>query len=190
MNRILGGGLALGLATVGSIALAAPSLAEDDGLLEGQLSAEVVAPGATITASSVEPCTVEEGVPDTIYWAMGSYEEDGPRVTGSGPLDEAGHWEIEFTAPEDTGEFVVVAVCGEDLFGGGEVVDIEAADIPAEVIDEGGDDLPEIPGDDEELFEIYELFFTVEDGTTDTTVPAPVVAPVATPVVAQPSFTG
>lgn len=194
MRRKLGGGLALGVAVVGSIALATPVLAGVAEIvpLEGALSAEVVAPGTTVTASSVEPCTIHEGEPTELSWAMGSYDEAEPRVTGVAPLDADGHWLADFTAPDDTGEFVFFAVCGDDVGDGDQIGDV--SELPAEVIEEGKAPLVAAGTSSEQgPLEYYELWFTVEEETTTTTAPpldtVPVATP-ATPVVAEPTFTG
>jgi hypothetical protein len=186
MKRILRGGLAFGLATIGSVALAAPSLAapaEPAGWeqLEGELSAVVVGPGEGITAASVDPCPVGE----MIHWYMGREEEEGPRVDDLAPVDGDGHWSVDFTAPEDLGDFVFIAVCGDEV--------PEPADDALIEVQEGPDiDLKDTEGDDEEPpVYFYELPFTVaEPGTPTTTVPIDATAPPAVAVVAQPDFTG
>lgn len=186
MKRILGGGLAFGLAAIGSVALAAPTLAEPPGLtgweqLEGELSADVVAPGEAITASSVDACPVGE----EIHWYMGRYEEEGPRADDLAPLDEDGHWSADFTAPEDLGDFVFIALCGDDF---GEPTDDVVIDV------QEGPDIDLKDGDvqnEEPRGYYYEMPFTVaEPETPPTTVPIDTTASPAVPVVAEPDFTG
>lgn len=178
MNRILGGGLAFGLAAIGSVALAVPSGADEHipgGLqIEGALSADLVAPGDTITASSVDPCGMGA---DTLLWAV--VDEVEPLLTGEMPLGEDGEWELDFAAPDEVGEYAFMAVCESDYDA---VDDVVALDLV-------GDDLKD-SDEGEHRFEYYDLPFAVAEETTTTTVPIDTTAPPAVAVVGEPDFTG
>ncbi|HEX6310520.1 MAG TPA: hypothetical protein VF152_02735, partial [Acidimicrobiia bacterium] len=181
MKRLLGGGLVFGLAAFGSIALAAPSSAQEPLIpggveLQGELiPGDVVAPGDEVTAISIDSCTLAEGAGE-LYWAMGSLDEEEPRDEGVTELDEVGGWEVTFTAPEEPGEFAFIGVCLPEGVESEEPLDVTrlAEEVPEEEI----------------VVEYYLLPFTVE-GTTPTTTPpaerpeAPE-APPATPVEAEP----
>lgn len=194
MKRLLGGGLVFGLAAFGSIALAGPSTAEEppipDGVeLRGELlPGDFVTPGSEVTATSVDGCTLGEGAGE-LYWAMGSYDEEAPRDEGVTELDEAGGWEVAFTAPDEEGDYVFLGACMPDGVKPEEPLGVTrlADEVPKEEFE----------------YEYYDLPFTVlleagrdtvEATTTTTTPPVdqPVApeAPPATPVKAEPSFTG
>jgi hypothetical protein len=195
MKRLLGGGVALGLAAVASVTIAGPSLAQappepEFVQLEGMLSTDVAAPGEQITASSVDPCTVSEEGPGELFWLIFAVDEDMPRSEDVGPVDDEGHWEVTFGAPDDAGEFVFFGVC---IPAGLEPPpEEELEQLPA---DEAalGEALTDDGGEEPEVIEVYELPFTVEAPPTTappTTTPAHPVAPPAVPVPAQPTFTG
>jgi hypothetical protein len=195
MKRLLGGGLAFGLAVMGSVAVAGPSLAQappepEFVQLEGALSTEVAAPGEEITASSVDPCTVSEDGPGELFWLVAAFDEELPRLEDTAPLAEDGSWQVTFGSPEDAGEFVFFAAC---LPPGLEPPSEEELDqLPVDEL-ELGEALAEDGGEEPVVIEFYELPFTVEGPTPTTpptTAPGEPVAPPATPVPAQPTFTG
>src|SRR5262245_53930682 len=190
MKRLLGGGLALGLAAVGSVAIAGPSLAQappepEFVQLEGALSTDVAAPGQEITASSVDPCTVSEAGPGELFWLVFAVAEDLPRSEDEAPVGDDGHWEVTFSAPQDAGEVVCVAVgvpAGEEPPPEAQVEHLAADGVALSQAPTGDG------GEEPEVIEIYELPFTVQ--APPTTTPGQPVAPPATPVSGQPNFTG
>lgn len=194
MKRLLGGGLAVGFAAIGSVAVAGPSLAQapepEFVQLEGVLSTDVAAPSEEITASSVDPCTVSEEGPGELFWLVFAADEELPRVEDVAPLADDGSWQVTFTAPEDAGQFVFVGVC---IPAGVELPPEEELDqLPADEL-ALGQSLTETGGEEPEIIEIYELPFVVEGPTTTpppTTAPGAQTAPPARPVPAQPTFTG
>ena len=194
-KRGLAGAGALGLTCAVSLALAGPSWAGDGQPVEIQLDADVtptvVAPGGTVTVSSVDPCPAGTSGPPFYFFEKvddPSLGDEGPNI----PLEEDGSWTVTFTAPtEDTfigddsplGEYVFGTECQppEECF------DLEPETLAARTSE------PEI--DCSTYF--YEETFTVEEPTTpSTTVPSstpesPVVPPPpATPIVRPPDQTG
>jgi hypothetical protein len=170
MNRLLGGGLALGLAAVASIALATPGLAEPPfgppyTPIDGQLSTDVVAPGGTITASSLEPCSTGPGV---LHWAVYN-ERVGTISSGDVPIGEDGAWTLDFAAPTEPGEHRFLAMCPP--FPGGPPATEPTTTTTAPVDPAAGIVLSQYGA------EYYYLTFVVT-------------APPASPVVARPTFTG
>lgn len=166
MNRLLGGGLALGLAAVASIALASPGLAEPPfgppyTPIDGQLSTDVVAPGGTVTAASLDPCSTGPGV---LHWSVYN-ERVGAISSGEVPIGADGAWTLEFTAPTEPGEHRFLAMCPP----------FPGVPPPTEPATTAPVDPP--PGDTASGAEYYYLTFVVT-------------APPAAPVVAQPTFTG
>jgi hypothetical protein len=203
MKRLMVGGLALGFTAVGSLALGGPAGAQEGEPepeyveLTGQLSADVVAPGETVTASSVDPCTVtEEG--GELLWIVWSADPDVTDVEaeGSVPLAADGSWSVEFQAPANAGEYEFDALCVPGYLPPEEEEELE--DLAAEGLQTLGDEGegPELPEEPPAPLEYYYLPFTVDggDGPPVTEPPAdtptpPVAAP-AQPVVGEPTFTG
>ena len=202
----MAGGLALGFASVGALALAGPAGAQEDPpdevQLEGTLSADTVAPGEGVTASSVDPCTVSEEGGD-LYWVVFSAdpEVEEPEVDGTTPLEADGSWSVEFQAPEAAGDYEFDAVCvPADLPVDEGDLEAMSADGLQTLGDEGeGPDLPDPEGEEPSFtYEYYYLPFTVDggDGPPVTEPPAPAPAPAppvaapAQPVAGQPTFTG
>jgi hypothetical protein len=202
MKRLMVGGLALGFTAVGSLALGGPAGAQEDPVpeevqLEGALSADVVAPGEAVTASSVDPCTVtEEG--GELYWIVWSADPNVTDVEAEGtvPLGTDGSWSVEFQAPANSGEYEFDAVCLPGDLPPEEEEELEdlAADGLQTLGDEG--EGPELPEEPPVTFEYYYLPFTVDGGDgppvtePPADAPAPPVAAPAQPVAGQPTFTG
>ena len=204
MKRLVAGGLALGFTAVGSLALGSPAGAQEDPApdevqLEGALSADVVAPGEAVTASSVDPCTVtEEG--GELIWVVFSAdpEVEEPELDGSTALEADGSWSVEFQAPDAAGDYEFDAICVPGDLPGDEEEQLEAmaADSLQTLGDEG--EGPELPEEPDVTLEYYYLPFTVDggDGPAVTEPPAPGPAPAppvaapAQPVAGQPTFTG
>lgn len=195
MKRLLGGGLAFGLAAIGSVVVAGPTLAQEPPepefvQLDGALSTDVAAPGEEITASSLDPCTVSEEGAGELFWAVAAVDEEVTRVEDVAPLADDGSWQVTFSAPDDAGEFVFFGVC---IPAGLEPPPEEELDqLPADEL-VLGEALTEDGGEEPAVIEYYELPFTVEGPiptTPPTTAPGEPVAPPATPVQAQPTFTG
>jgi hypothetical protein len=202
MKRFVAGGLALGFTSVSALALAGPAGAQEDPApeevqLEGTLSADSVAPGEGVTASSVEPCTVSEEGGD-LYWVVFSADPavEDPEVDGTTPLEADGSWSVEFQAPEAAGDYEFDAVCVPADLPGNEEDELEAmaADGLQTLGDEG--EGPELPEEPSITLEYYYLPFTVDDGdgppVTEPPAPAPAppVAAPAQPVAGEPDFTG
>jgi hypothetical protein len=188
LKRVLAGVGALGLMSGVSVALALPTSAgaPPDELLESEISAEVFAPGETVTISSVDPCPADSSGPH--YWVLQSL--DDPDAGGEGPnvpTDDEGHWTVEFAAPpsDETGpdwplgDYVFEMDCG--LPHACDIDDVAAKTETTE---------PEV--DCTEYY--YQEFFTVEDEgpptTPPTTAPPVTTPPAATPVIDDPPFTG
>ena len=209
MKRSVAGGLALGFAAVGTLALGGPAGAQEDPpadvdvQLEGTLSADLVGPGDEVTASSVDTCTVpEEGDPGELWWMVWAFDEraDAPEFEGHAPLEADGSWSVGFTAPDAAGDYEFFAVCMPGDLPEDEVDELEglAAQGVTTLGDEGeGPEVPDEPeGGEEPLrFEYYDLLFTVEGAETPPTeppapAPAPPAAAPAQPVAGQPDFTG
>lgn len=164
------------------MALALPSSAGDNGhLLDADVTPEVVAPGETVTVSSVDPCPAGTSGPP--FWTFENLD------TGDGwegdhiPLEEDGSWSVSFEAPAELGEYVFETSCQppEECF------EFQPEALKTETAQ------PEL--DCSEHY--YVEFFTVEEGsTTPTTSPTPTTAPPtttpppATPIVRPPTDAG
>jgi hypothetical protein len=205
----MAGGLALGLSSVGALALAGPAGAQEDPpvedvQLEGTLSADLVGPGDEVTASSVDNCTVpEEGDAGELWWMVWAFDEraDAPEFEDQIPVEADGSWSVTFEAPDAAGDYEFFAVCMPADLPEDEVDELQsmAAQAVTTLGDEGeGPEVPDEPegGEEEPLtFEYYDLLFTVEGAETPPTeppapAPAPPAAAPAQPVAGQPTFTG
>jgi hypothetical protein len=205
MKRLVVGGLALGFTAVGTLALGGPAGAQEDPgdpeivELEGQLSADSVAPGESLTASSVDTCTVpEEGDPGSLFWVVWNTDTGMDELEDELALEADGSWSVEFQAPDEAGNYQFGAVClPSDLPDGDEELqELESEGLEA-LGGEGEEPPPEEPeGEEPFVYEVYYLDFTVDGGDgppvteppADT--PAPPVAAPAMPVVGEPTFTG
>lgn len=210
MRRLVAGGLALGLTSVGALALAGPVGAQEEPepeevLLEATLSASVVAPGEELTATPVEPCTVpDEGEPGELYWVAFSLDDPERFLEDHVPLEADGSWTVTFQASAEPGDYEFYAAClpGDLTPGEEEMLESLAADAPQTLGDDPENE-PELPegeepeGEEPPAFEYYgPLPFTVDGGDGPGTeeppaqAPAPPAAAPAQPVVGNPTFTG
>jgi hypothetical protein len=198
MKRLMAGGLALGLSSVGALALAGPAGAQEEEPepdfveLSGQLSADVVAPGEDVTATPVDPCSI--GDDGQLYWYVWSLES-GEDVDGDiAPIEADGTWTVTFQAPDAAGDYEFDAYCVPNDLPGDEEEQLDsmtAQDLVTTYGDEPEEPTPEEPF----TIEYYALGLTVEGETPPPTeppadTPAPPVAAPAQPVAAQPTFTG
>ncbi len=142
MRKLLGGAVAVGLATAGSLALATPGFAQEDpgeGLTH--LAATIApAEGGKFTVTSEDNCSEDASSLEWAVFHKGDFSWDDPESGGDGPvafdiadLNEDGSWQVtvdpaDFTAPDPE----------EDQF---------------KALAEGDD--PEDPGDEAPRFEVY-----------------------------------
>lgn len=202
MKRLLGGGAAFGLATVGALALGGPVGAQEgeEVFLDAEVSPELVAPGEDVTVTSVDPCTVTGGGGE-LLWATFPVEGIDVADEGGVALDGDGSWSVTFAAPSDPGDYEFYAVCAVGDLPPEETEELEEllSESPDELIAQGGEPEPEEPGEEEPPMptEIYgpEHFAVAADEQPPTSEPepgqpAPPVAAPAVPVPGEPSYTG
>lgn len=213
MNRWLVGGVACGFAGLAAVVIAPPGGAQEppeptEVLLEATLSPEVAEPGETITVTSVDPCSFNEGFEQsgTLSWIWFSEEDPNSFDFGDAPLNPDGSWQVTFAAPDISGGFVFTAGCFPDgweeedtfCFGSEEPLD-PAEDVAAAT---GEDETPpsteptttEPPAKPpfDCVFEFYDTGFEVVGGQPPVTTPPgqPTPPPPAIPIPGQPSTTG
>jgi hypothetical protein len=202
MNRLFGGAVAFGLASVGALALGSPVGAQEGSevLLDATVSPEIVAPGEDVTATSVDACTVPEAGGD-LYWVAFPVAGEEPIGEGVAPLEGDGSWSVTFAAPSDPGDYEFYALCPGDLPPGEEdeleELLTEAPDELATLGDEPeGEEPPgeEPPGEEPvPVFEYYgpEYFAVASDEQPPAPNPeAPPTAAPAQPVPGEPTYTG
>jgi hypothetical protein len=213
MNRWLVGGVACGLAGLTAVIIAPPGGAQEppeptEVLLEATLSPAVAEPGETITVTSVDPCSFNEGFEQsgTLSWIWFSQEDLDSFDFGDAPLNPDGSWEVTFAAPDINGGFVFTAGCFPDgweeedefCFGPGEPVepteDVAAATGEEETTPSTEPETTEPPAKPpfDCVFEFYDTGFEVVGGQPPATTPPgqPTPPPPAIPIPGQPSTTG
>lgn len=204
MKRLLAGGLVLGFAGAGFVAFATPGGAqtseppEEVVQLEATVSPSVAGPGAQVTVTPDQPCTLEGEGPGVLawFWEIDADVEEPVQGEhfdeGEVPLGEDGSWEVTFTSSSLNGDYFFVGLCFPNGVEGDEEEQAacELQSQTATLTEEPEPPAEEPPFDC--LFEFYEETFTVEGGTSPTTPPGsePPVAPPASPIPSEPSFTG
>jgi hypothetical protein len=214
MNKWLGGVVACGLAGLTAVGFAPPGGAQEppeptEVLLEATVSPEVAEPGETITVTSVEPCSLNEGFEEsgTLSWVWFSEEDFESFDFGDVPLNADGSWEVTFAAPDISGGFFFSAGCFPDGWEEEDAFCFSESEEPVEP----AEDLTAATSDDETppstepptteppakppfncVFEFYDTGFEVVGGQPPTTTPPgqPTPPPPAIPVPGQPSTTG
>lgn len=214
MNKWLGGVVACGLAGLTAVGFAPPGGAQEppeptEVLLEATVSPEVAEPGETITVTSVEPCSFNEGFEEsgTLSWVWFSEEDFESFDFGDVPLNADGSWEVTFAAPDISDGFFFSAGCFPDGWEEEDAFCFSESEEPVEP----AEDLTAATSDDETppsteppttgppakppfdcVFEFYDTGFEVVGGQPPTTTPPgqPTPPPPAIPVPGQPSTTG
>jgi hypothetical protein len=221
MRRLVAGGLACALAGASVLATATLSGAQEEEpggfvVLDATITPEVAGPGEQVTVTPDQLCTLEGDGPGSLYWFWflnADVEEpvEGEHFAeGEVPLGGDGGWEVAFPASSLDGEYFFAGFCLPNGFDGydeeieacfedelSEEVTLQAATGKGETPPTTAPPPTTVPAETgfDCLFESYEVLFSVQGGTTPSTVPPgtgtpPPVAPPATPVTEEPPFTG
>jgi hypothetical protein len=117
MQRLLGGGLAVGLVTAAGafVLTAVPGAAQED-LLKAEISTWDAHPGELITVTSVDPCVTFDGTTpgDIVMWSLVMANSvDVSIIKSVAEVDAEGHWDLSFGAPQDPvpAHYLFKAVC-------------------------------------------------------------------------------
>lgn len=215
MKRVWAGFGLLTMAGLGSAVLAAPSGAGEDKpepefvLLDSAWSPNPAEPGAAVTLTPTENCTfdvdsqtgetAEPGV--VLLFTDLDGDEEFADLPDTDPLDEVkeapmaedGSWSLDWTAPEDEGEYIWEGVCQNSAFEEELTfcgLDTDEEEVVADEFKEisySKPVAPAWPGGFDCVFEIYEAPLTVGVPDTPPTTPTP---PPATPIEAPPNPAG